>query len=411
MRKGYYFAIIIVVLSLIGSVAGCKQATPTTTVAKTTAAATTSSAVGKTTVSSTTSKPVTPKLLQWAVQDIGTGGYVTVGMVSESMRDKYGVTIRVLPVGNSVGRLTLPRSGSVQLAAVTGEKYQAREAVGDFAGRAWGPQQLRMIYYLPGSGPSSFAVRGNSGITALKDLRGQKVPWVVGLSSHNLMMEGALAYVGLTWNDVTKVELPSYAATADAILDGKTSVVVLNPQSPNAVRIAAAQGGIRWLGISPSDKEAWSRFMKFKPEIIPATLTKGTGVTGDNPVAGTSNAHTFDAYSTLDDDTAYFTTKAWVETYPLWKDKIPEDSGDIDVVLDIVGKVPYAWHPGSIRYFKEIGKWTAQHEAWNTKLLGREAGLLKAWDAFIAEADASKLTEDKLPAIWEKHRNSVPPVQ
>ncbi|MDO8472805.1 MAG: hypothetical protein Q7T05_03200, partial [Dehalococcoidia bacterium] len=70
----------------------------------------------------------------------------------------------------------------------------------------------------------------------------------------------------------------------------------------------------------------------------------------------------------------------------------------------------YAWHPGSVQYFKEVGKWTPVMEDWNNKVLAREASLLKAWDAMVAEADAKAVKEADLPALWDKYRAGVPAV-
>jgi hypothetical protein len=46
--------------------------------------------------------------------------------------------------------------------------------------------------------------------------------------------------------------------------------------------------------------------------------------------------------------------------------------------------VPY--HPGAIRYFKEIGVWTEEAEALNQANLFRQAVLKRAWDAFLPTA-------------------------
>ncbi|MDD5704249.1 MAG: hypothetical protein PHU23_19620, partial [Dehalococcoidales bacterium] len=85
--------------------------------------------------------------------------------------------------------------------------------------------------------------------------------------------------------------------------------------------------------------------------------------------------------------------------------------GAIDNVLDIVGKLPYAFHPGSIRYFKEIGKWTPELETWTNKVLEREDKLIKAWEACIAEMDEKELKESELPALWDKYRKEIPAIE
>ena len=46
--------------------------------------------------------------------------------------------------------------------------------------------------------------------------------------------------------------------------------------------------------------------------------------------------------------------------------------------------VPF--HPGAIRYYKEIGAWTPEAEANNQKNLHRQSVLKTAWDAFVTTA-------------------------
>ncbi len=412
MRKTTYLALVAVVVIGLSLVA-CGRSTTTTT-------ATTAPAVSKTTApgastapaTTSTTAPQAPKVIAWATTDLGTHSYFIASVAGESMKDKFGVTVRIVPLGSGVGKMTLLRTGSIHATFLGGESYLAREGVADFTSRAWGPQKLRMLYQFMGSTPTGYAVRGNSGITSLKDLKGKKAPFVLGMPSHNLSIEGALAFAGLTWNDVTKVELPSFGATIDAIIDGKTDVAVIGTSSDFATRIAASSGGMRLLPLPAADKEGWKRFAQFKPEQTPAIITQGPGLSATNTYEGASPPLNLDAFDTLSEDIAYLTTKYWVEAYPLYKDKDPRMmNASLNNVLDVVGKLPDAFHPGAIRYFKEIGRWTPQHEAWNNKALEREDKLMKAWDAFLAEADATKVTEDKLAALWEKYRTQVPRVE
>ncbi|MDD5703260.1 MAG: hypothetical protein PHU23_14580, partial [Dehalococcoidales bacterium] len=178
------------------------------------------------------------------------------------------------------------------------------------------------------------------------------------------------------------------------------------------IKQAAAPGGIRFLELPRDDKEGWARLNAVSPSSVPSISTEGPGVSESDPVEGASQAQCQDAYDFLDDDIAYFTTKAWAESYPLYKDKGGRlEFGNIDHVLDTVGTVRNAWHEGSIRYFKEVGKWTAEMEEWNNKILAREDKLIAAWDACIAEMDEKELKETELPALWDKYRKDIPMVQ
>ncbi len=406
-RKTLVVLSIVLLLATVPLTIACGKPSPTTSPATTTATATTATAT------TAAPKPVTPQILTWGVLDVGSTGYTASGFAAESIRDKSGVPVRLIPVGNDVGRLTLARSKQIQALNWDTPAYNTREGVADFANRAWGPQRLRMLYQLTGSGTiSGMGMPGNSPVRTAKDLKGKNMPFVVGFTAHNTIIDGVLAFAGLTWNDVVKVEIPSYAASIDAVVEGKTAVALVNTTSANAVRIAAGPGGLRYLPMPASDVEGWKRFHQFSPASFPAMTTDGPGLSASNPAQAWSTSNVWDSYDFLDNDIAYFTTKALAESFPMYKDKHERlRNGAVDQVLNIVGGLPYAFHPGSIKYFKEIGKWTPQLETWNQKVLDREDKLLKAWEACLAEADTSKLTEDKIPALWDKYRKTVPPVE
>ncbi len=409
----------IAVLVSVTVLTGCAKTSPTpgtTTLASTVVPATTTTAPRPgTTAGATTSSPApaAPTVLSWAVHDVGTSSYVMSGSVAESLQDKTSVRVRMTPISSDVGKLTVVRSGQTQLATLAGSAILAREGRDDFANRTWGPQRLRMMYNFPGAGTTGFVTRRNSDIQTLKDLKGKKVPFVIGLPAHNTVIEGALVgFSKLTWTDVVKVELPSYAASIDALIQGKTDVAIANPAASSAVQIESGQGGIRWIPMPMSDKEGWRILNDYAPGRIPNTVTVGPGISASAPAEVFDTPYSFDTYESLNSDIAYFTTKAFVESFSLYKDKqIYLKDATVDKVLDIVGKLAHAWHPGSIRYLKEIGKWTPALEGWNNKVLQREESLSKAWEAMLAEAEQTKLTEDKLPALWTKYRKDVAPVQ
>ena len=59
------------------------------------------------------------------------------------------------------------------------------------------------------------------------------------------------------------------------------------------------------------------------------------------------------------------------------------------------------WHEGTIRYMKEKGWWTAEHQAWQDKRMERLKKIQAGW------ADARKKfkgKDDEWPAFWEDYR-------
>ncbi len=412
MRKNLWLMATCVVL-LLGLLAGCtKTTTPTTTSSRTVTATTATTSTATPAASAAT--PEKPKLLTVVTLDVGTKQYVATGMVTEAIRDKFGIPVRMVPIGVGLNGLFVVRSGQANWIYTSGDAYTSREGTEAFANRAWGPQKMRMLYeFLSAQDVSGLMVRGDSAINTPKDLKGKKLPTIPGYPAFNSIFDAILAFGGLTWNDVTKVEVPSYAQVADALTQGKVDIHVLNTTNPAAIAAAQGSPGIRWIPLDSNDKEGWKRLLAVSPQRSPAATTVGPGISKEKPYPGFATAQVQDAFDTLGNDTAYWITKVWAESYAAYKDKnVSLEDASLDEALKIVQKgIAYAWHPGSIRYFKEINRWTPEIEAWNNKVLEREAKLLKAWEACLAEADASKLTEDKLPALWNKYRAEIPPVQ
>ena len=88
---------------------------------------------------------------------------------------------------------------------------------------------------------------------------------------------------------------------------------------------------------------------------------------------------------TSDELLAYSTVRVMHENYETYKNNAPGASGwRIDRQKFEQAFVPF--HPGAIRYYKEIGAWTPEAEANNQKNLHRQSVLKTAWDAFFPTA-------------------------
>ncbi len=87
-----------------------------------------------------------------------------------------------------------------------------------------------------------------------------------------------------------------------------------------------------------------------------------------------------------DTDLVYNMTKAMVETFNDYKDGAPGNAG-----WDIKRQL-FAWaipvHDGAVKYFKEAGVWTAEHDKHNAELIKRQDVLAAAWTAYKAKASS-----------------------
>ena len=69
-------------------------------------------------------------------------------------------------------------------------------------------------------------------------------------------------------------------------------------------------------------------------------------------------------------------------------------------------------HPGTIRYLKEIGYWTAENDRINQESLELEKRYEKAWQTALADAKAKKIKispkNKKWMDLWDSHRSKLP---
>ena len=75
-----------------------------------------------------------------------------------------------------------------------------------------------------------------AGIKTPYDLKGKRVFWIPGAPAHNITNTAFLAFANLTWNDVKKVEYPSYAAAARGMVEGTCDAGFNTGTHPSSLR-------------------------------------------------------------------------------------------------------------------------------------------------------------------------------
>jgi hypothetical protein len=350
-----------------------------------------------------------PEIIKLMAYDIGSTGYMMYGFLVEAMSERFGTKLRAIPVGNDIARMIPVRGKQAHFAGQGGDIYFASEGLDRYTDITWGPQPLRVVWLgrQPGNVP---VVRGDSGIKTLADLKGKRVPWIPG-SVFNIFHEGMLAFANLTWDDVKKVQVTGFGAMLRALVDGKIDVTMAAITSPPLYELQASPHGVGFLPLPASDKEGWARFQKFAPYYFPYKATFGPGVSEERPVECSSCAYPGTVcYDFLDGDTAYFMTKAIHECYPSMakkSDLMRRFWGLEDCLKLFESSRGYIFHPGSVRYFKEIKVWKPGWDELQRKRLERQKGLATLWDKAVLEAQEKKITSEKFPEFWVKKHDEL----
>lgn len=345
-----------------------------------------------------------PDQLTWTAYDVGSGGYNQAVAIGNALKNKMGVTLRVLPGKNDVSRTVPLREGKVPFSANgVGGTYMVQEGMYEFGAKDWGPQPVRSLLLNNSDALLTVAVAKDTGVKTIADLKGKRVAWVVGAPSLNQNITALLAFANLTWNDVTKVEFGGFGQAMDGIINNQVDAAFTSTISGKAFQIETSARGITWPVVSHKDTEGWKRLKAKAPFYVPFMGTEGAGLSKDKPVEGATYPYpVLMTYANTDAGQVYAMTKAMVELFNDYKDAAPGNVGwDIKrQVFDWVVPV----HEGAVKYFKEIGVWKAEYDKSNAALIARQKVLADAW---AMHAKATYADDKAAMGGWQKIRTAA----
>mgnify|MGYP001174574010 CR=1 FL=1 len=336
-----------------------------------------------------------PKQVAWTAYGTGSAGYNQAVAIGAALQEAAGVNLRILPGQNDIARMEPLRQGKVEFSANGIGVYLAQEGVLAFGGKTWGPQKIRLLASNIGGGfAMSLGVAREACETAGKpdckgftyaDLKGLRVAWIKGAPALNTNSTAWLAYGGLTWDDVEKVEFGGFAASWKGLVEGSVDAAFAVTNAGNCYEAASSPRGLVWPQFDPDDEAAFKRLLAVAPYYVKVHATTGANIDGTDgrEMAGYAYPILIN-YETSDADLAYNMTKAIFELLPLYEGKVPGIDGWALKYQKLDWVIPY--HEGAIRYFKEAGVWTDAAQAHNDRLVARQETLAKAWAELEAEA-------------------------
>ena len=311
--------------------------------------------------------------------DVGSAKYhATVALMSTVMKDT-GVKIRVRPESKATGRMTLLRQGAVALnmTSVLGQ-YEAY-GIASFNKDGWGPQPVRAVWIVSPL-TYGYCVRKDSGIKTWADLEGKRVPDFGKYAALVTYMRLGLESFGRGLH-FKKVPVSGYKEGCQALIDGALDMTYMTPLSPGALQLEAGRHGIRWLATPHADKKNWAIIHKIAPYIVPVVGMEGAGMSKEHPVETWGQNDRFMCYNWQDEKLVYWITKQIDKAIPKSKDLHPSIKDWGRKYADETSVAQSGFHPGAIKYSKEIGLWGPKEDQWQKEELSQEKERIRAWKA------------------------------
>ena len=341
-----------------------------------------------------------PRQMAWTAYNLGSTGYNQAVAIGAMLREKFGVTLRVIPGQNDVSRLLPLKTGRVDFTVNGVSTYFAQEGMFQFANDQWGPQPVRLLMTSNGLSNQTVGVAADIGVEEIADLRGRRIPYVRGAPALNVSMEAYLACGNLTWDDVVRVDFPGYDAAWNGVINGDVDAGFGTTVSGPMYRVEASPRGIFWPPAPHDDQGCWERMLAIGPYFTKHHATRGAGIDPNSPQeAGTYPYPMLTALSDQNESLVRALTQAIHENYDDFKDS---DPGAIGWALDrqvFQWVVPY--HDGAVQYWREIGIWTDELEEHNSSLVERQEVLAGAWSEFIQEEIDD---QEEFVEAWEQLR-------
>lgn len=326
-----------------------------------------------------------PSTLAMTAYGTGSAGYTQMVSIGNLLQNEYGTSVRILPGENDVSRMTPLRMGRVPLCACGIASYYGSEGVFLFADPQWGPQPLRLISTSTASFGLGVAVAGDIGVKTPADLKGKRVAYIRGDDALNVGTEAFLAFGGLTWDDVERVEFPGYGRSFEGIVADQVDAAFTMSVAPPAQQLAASPRGIVWPELDPANTEGWQRLQTVAPYFQPheATSVAGDNYGKGNPWVGASYPYPIlVANDTLDNKTASSLIRVLIEDNDKYKDAAPGNAGYALENQNLQWVIPY--HDAVVAYYKEIGHWTDAMQAHQDRLIQRQKILASTWTSYLA---------------------------
>jgi TRAP transporter TAXI family solute receptor len=350
----------------------------------------------------------------WTIQSasVQTAAYPISAAMGSKLEETTGMKVRVLPGEAGVARIRYLKSGFANESYMSATTVvEALEGLWAFQVRDMGPTQVRGSWVL-GSTGVGFMVRGDSRIKTIYDIKpGTKFSELTTVPNFKLLTRALLAWIGVNEKDIIFVPTSSWAKNGEAVMNGEADVCVTASISSTAYQWASNPHGTRWLALDPQkDPKGAERFLAIAPFVPFDPIDDGPKSAVGIP--SWNEPGMYYVMRDTDEEVVYNLAKWRAENYNLYKDMHPLMKQEtVNFMRKIMDTFFVPVHAGVIRYFKEIGKWSPEDDAWQKKNIDLLNRYGEAYKVAIKRADDRKIKtvpeNQEWVKLWEDYKKEI----
>jgi TRAP transporter TAXI family solute receptor len=205
---------------------------------------------------------------------------------------------------------------------------------------------------------TAWIARPGSGIKTVKDLKGKRIAIDATSKATGARPRGLIRAAGLDpEKDVTLVPYAGLPAGIAALMEGRVDAAWCAVGTAATTEAYAKFGGIVWVSVAESGDDAGAKFIREDmPGEVAFFLKAGSAPQVDNDAWVVQSFNSLFSHKGFSDEAAYLIARAlWKNNDQLLAIHPAFKTWHENMVLDL-GLVPY--HPGAIRFYKEIGAWS-----------------------------------------------------
>jgi len=296
-----------------------------------------------------------PRTAAIATNPAGTGAHALGAGLSSVASKTTGIALKVQPYNGPNAWMPLLESGELELGVLNIlDSQMAATGTGNYK-KAY--PMLRVIAGGVFPFTASAMVRDKSDIKQISDLKGKRVAWDYGGHAiSQTFLNAVLETGGIRPSDVQQVRVSNVNDGIRAVPEGKVDASWAS-LGTGTNEEANAMEPVRILNI-PNTEASNKILGRYGGSVVKATPS--AGVRGETFVLGYA-LHIVGS-SKLSDRAVTALVKAWWENlaelqtiHPLFKQWTKDNQAITNFTI------PY--HPGAVKFYKDVGVWTAKHDA------------------------------------------------